>query len=151
MGETEERLHSGFQNLAYHCHTREGDSHQTLSQLRQWVKLWPAIFNSSTYQLCWFLVDLWPLHPDCVFASISHCDLTTDISGHYFTEKELEHLTISRNGTDGTNCTLKKAKGLCVRLSVLQRCTHEHKVSSEEFNDSNCLSCTYHDFTHLRN
>ena len=53
-----------------------------------------------------------------------------------------EHLTISRNGTDGTDCTLKKAKGLCVRLTVLQRCAREHEVSSEEFNNSNCLSCT---------
>jgi len=25
------------------------------------------------------------------------------------------------------------------------------KVSSEEFNDENCLSYTYHDITHLRN
>jgi len=65
---------------------------------------------------------------------------------HYFTERNgPEHLTISRNGTDGTDRTLKKAN--VFRLSVLQRHAHEYEASSEEFN---CLSCTYHNFTHLR-
>ena len=34
------------------------------------------------------------------------------IGHHYFTDRTgPEHLTISRNGTDGTDRTLKKAKG----------------------------------------
>ena len=50
--------------------------------------------------------------------------------------------TVSRAG---------ESEGLvCFRLSVLQQCAHEYEVSSEEFNDGNCLSCTYQDFTHLR-
>jgi len=61
-----------------------------------------------------------------------------------------------RTGTDrntslfhGMERTVQIARWRKRRTSVL-RCAYEYEVSSEELNDNNCLSCTYHDFTHLR-